>query len=188
MKAMPFRSIALYLILVVTVAAVWGLTVTPSFADGPPPTQDPSGEGEQNWETSEFSEASHPTEISLTGPQNCWGYTDNIHKSDKNTWAIPGAKVHARTKCFDGPAPEIHASTQLYIWQCNSIGMDCGWALYGTDNRSVTEHSLTKVNANSAGIPCYNTRYRAISYHYIIDNDGETHSATTWRTQYLTTC
>lgn len=96
--------------------------------------------------------------------------------------------MHARTECRDGPAPVIHASTQLYIWQCNSIGVDCGWAVYGTDNESVTRNNRTKVNANSAGIPCYNTRYKAISYHYIIDNDGDFQAATTWRTQYLTTC
>ena len=185
MKAITFRAIALYLILAVAVAAVWGFTATPSFADEPPPAQEPSDEDEQD---GEYSEASNSASVALAGPNNCWGYTDNIHVSATNTWGIPGGKVHARTECKDGPAPVIHASTQLYIWQCNSVGLDCNWTLYGTDNQSATEYNKPKANGNSAGIPCYNARYRAISYHYIFDNDGEFQAAITWRTQYLTGC
>ena len=49
-------------------------------------------------------------------------------------------------------------------------------------------NNQTEVNANSAGIPCYNTRCKAVSYHYIIDNDGEFQAVTTGRRQYLSTC
>ena len=36
MKAIQFRAIALYLILAIIVAAVWGWTAMPTLADDPP--------------------------------------------------------------------------------------------------------------------------------------------------------
>ncbi len=78
MNVIAFRTIALYLVLVITVATVWGLTVTPSLADEPPPTQYPGGEGqaEPDADLQPYSSSSALGATQVENPYVCKGQTD----------------------------------------------------------------------------------------------------------------
>lgn len=186
MRAITFRVIAVYLILVVTVAAVWGLTTVPSFADEPPPAEEPGDEdrAESDADIQPYSSSATLNATQIENPYGCVGQTDYPHRSTH----AGGQRVNviAWTEC-DVPVPVIYTATQLFHRTCKWLGFVCAWEPYGLPGSTIA-YSSRYTEANSSEGPCVNNWYMGLSHHYIIDANGDRYSADTTRTMYVNNC